>query len=240
MDTTSPPFTSRAAFTLVELLVVISIIIILAGLLFPAFGAAQERAKKVQASNDEQAIINAVKNYSTEYGKMPITSLQANAATDTVYDDKDGATYVNGQLMNILLGKPHDDKGNYGGTAYTYNPRQIVFLEVKGVKDNKAPKNGVVTDLADTANYSRWYDPWGTPYCVWIDADYTNQIENFSGVYSDNDPNGNKQLPIPTTVAVASAGKDQAFGKLSGTASGKAPFAGDKQFLGHDDVISWR
>ncbi len=60
-----------AAFTLIELLVVIAIIIILAGLLYPAYQAAQNQAKRTQAKNDLTQIVTAVNAYYTEYGKYP-------------------------------------------------------------------------------------------------------------------------------------------------------------------------
>src|SRR6266536_5532265 len=60
------------AFTLIELLVVITIIAILIGLLFPAFSAIQNQAKKTQAKNDLTQIVNAVNAFYTEYGKYPL------------------------------------------------------------------------------------------------------------------------------------------------------------------------
>src|SRR5437016_11848696 len=68
-----------SAFTLIELLVVIAIIAILIGLLFPAFSAVQNQAKKTQAKNDLTQIVNAVNAYYTEYGKYPLV------AADTIY-----------------------------------------------------------------------------------------------------------------------------------------------------------
>ncbi len=62
------------AFTLVELLVVITIIIIPMGLLFPAFKGVQDQARRVQAKNDLTQIVTAVNAFYTEYGKYPVTS----------------------------------------------------------------------------------------------------------------------------------------------------------------------
>src|SRR5258707_4370182 len=62
------------AFTLIELLVVIAIIAILIGLLFPAFSAVQNQAKRTQAKNDLTQIVNAVNAYYTEYGKYPLAT----------------------------------------------------------------------------------------------------------------------------------------------------------------------
>ena len=62
------------AFTLIELLVVIAIIAILIGLLFPAFRAVQDQAKRTQAKNDLTQIVNAVNAYYTDYGKYPLVT----------------------------------------------------------------------------------------------------------------------------------------------------------------------
>src|SRR5215813_14592343 len=72
--------TGSGAFTLIELLVVIAIIAILIGLLFPAFRAVQDQAKRTQAKNDLTQIVNAVNAYYTEYGKYPIAG-----TTDTTF-----------------------------------------------------------------------------------------------------------------------------------------------------------
>ena len=69
------------AFTLIELLVVIAIIAILIGLLFPAFRAVQDQARRTQAKNDLTQIVNAVNAYYTDYGKYPL------ATSDTIISD---------------------------------------------------------------------------------------------------------------------------------------------------------
>ncbi len=51
---------TTAAFTLLELMVVIAIIVALAGLLLPAAQSVLDRAKNVQAKNDLTQILTAV------------------------------------------------------------------------------------------------------------------------------------------------------------------------------------
>ncbi|PHR98540.1 MAG: hypothetical protein COA78_26010 [Blastopirellula sp.] len=63
----------RSAFTLVELLVVIGIIGVLAGLILPAIGMARESARRAHCMNNQRQIGVAVANYvsSKKDGRMP-------------------------------------------------------------------------------------------------------------------------------------------------------------------------
>src|SRR6266540_2911024 len=79
----------ECAFTLIELLVVIAIIAILIGLLFPAFRAVQDQAKRTQAKNDLTQIVTAVNAFYTEYGKYPLV-----ADDNTIGPDNSGLMYT--------------------------------------------------------------------------------------------------------------------------------------------------
>ena len=59
------------AFTLIELLIVVSIIGVLAGLGFGAVQGALNSAKRAQARNDVNQVASAVKAYTLEYGRLP-------------------------------------------------------------------------------------------------------------------------------------------------------------------------
>jgi prepilin-type N-terminal cleavage/methylation domain-containing protein len=197
------------AFTLIELLVVIVIISILMGLAFPAFQAVQNQAKKTQAKNDLVQIVSAVNAFYTEYGKYPVTG-----AADVMLGP--GGTTTNDTLF-----------GELRGITSTSNTRQIVFISPPDVKDKANPRSGIATQSTAVNGVSvkigEFVDPWGTPYALGIDADYTNQIE--ANPYGAD--NGAGPLNIRQGVISWSLGKDQSRGK-----NGK--------FTGSDDVISWQ
>jgi len=146
------------AFTLIELLVVIAIIAILIGLLFPAFSAVQNQAKRTQAKNDLTQIVNAVNAYYTEYGKYPLVT------ADTIYGA--GGT-LNADLFYTLRAVA------LGANALdAANPRKIVFISPPDAKDQTNSRSGIKT------SDGQWYDPWGTPYLVEIDGGYNNTVAN--------------------------------------------------------------
>jgi prepilin-type N-terminal cleavage/methylation domain-containing protein/prepilin-type processing-associated H-X9-DG protein len=64
---------NRAAFTLVELLVVITIIGILVALLLPAVQAAREAARQLRCSNNLKQIALGVLDYESQFGMFPIS-----------------------------------------------------------------------------------------------------------------------------------------------------------------------
>src|SRR6266404_4619131 len=97
----SEPMQRRSiqAFTLTELLVVITIIVVLLGLLFPAFQGVQNQAKKTQAKNDLAQIVTAVNAFYTEYGRYPTA-----ATTDASATFGPGGASTNDVLFNELRG----------------------------------------------------------------------------------------------------------------------------------------
>jgi prepilin-type N-terminal cleavage/methylation domain-containing protein len=68
---TDPARGQRRGFTLVELLVVITIIAMLVGLLVPAVLAARNAARKSQCLNNQKQLATAVLNYTTQKQKFP-------------------------------------------------------------------------------------------------------------------------------------------------------------------------
>jgi prepilin-type N-terminal cleavage/methylation domain-containing protein len=111
-------FTHPLGFTLVELLIVIAIIAILAGLAFPAVQGALQSGKKAQARNDVHQLAAAIKAFQLEYGRLPGTGTSDGPAP--------------GDLMTTLT------------SSNSQNPRGIVFFEPKIAKQGKGGLDGTV------------------------------------------------------------------------------------------------
>jgi len=170
---------SAGGFSLVELLVVISIIGLLAGMASVAVPRAIEAGKKSKAKGDLTAIVAAVKAYKQEYGQWPVAKSKMDQATDefgswygpptTESESKD--------LMRILSGDMTVQK-----EGQTMNPKGVRFLE--GAK-------------ADGA----FQDPWGNQYSVKMDTNESGGLEYYgSSATQDN---------IRVTVIAVSLGKNK-------------------------------
>ena len=158
-------FRPQRGFTLIELLVVIAIIAVLAGAGFAVGSAALERARKLAAQNSATAIDQAVNAFFSEYGGFPAdgTVDGEGTAVDTSIETtgEDGVAF-----LNALLGI---DRGS--------NTRGISFLSAKeGKLRGQGGTDGIVYE-EDSGNVRGLYDPWGNPFTVVMDTNYTGFVE---------------------------------------------------------------
>ena len=142
----------QRGFTLVELLIVIGIIIILSGILLPVLIGAGKKADQTKAKAEITTLVNAIKQFESTYGVLPVPNGAGEALTDAEYT----------QLILIL--QAEDTADDASSTALddpantTKNSREIKFLDVVG------NKRGV------------YLDPWDSNYTVYLDTDYNGQI----------------------------------------------------------------
>ena len=206
---------SQAGFTLVETLVVISIVGLLAGLVTVAVPRAMEAGKKAKAKGELTAIVAAVKAYKQEYGRWPC---RAQDYTRSEYycwygpptELEDGKI-----LFRILAG----ENISFSGDPTFMNPKQVRFLE--GVK--------MSTGRRDTTG-GTLVDPWGGQYAVKMDVDESGGVEYFETTGT----NDNVKVSVialsfgagPKNSAVNSAGRQEDPDKI------RTPNC--------DDVFSWR
>ena len=174
-----------SAFTLIELLIVIVIIAILASVAFPVTALVMEQARKAEAKNEVSNLVNAIKMYELEYGKLPFQAGEGGESDlemDTFQDN----------IISVLAGYNVDG----------LNPREKPFYEGKTAKnpDSEKPAGG----MFGSDEQLQLADPWGNEYYIVIDSNYDNIIQDLPGSEGDD---------VRTKVAVWTKGKIDASGE---------------------------
>lgn len=172
----------QQGMTLIEVLVVIAIIGILAGMLFPALAAAKRKAQVAKARKEIQDMKLAIEAFKSQYSIWPMTSaargagvpdftfgtynIGAYAANESDLNPGIGYQSNNSELMFILMSEAH----NTYNPNFANNPQKKVFLN--------PPRDNVADGGAGIGPSRIFLDPWLNPYIITVDANYDGTTQD--------------------------------------------------------------
>lgn len=219
-------------FTLVEMLTVVAIIGILAGLIIPTVVIAQRRGRETQAKSDISGIMTALKQLKSDYNRILLKNGVINGSTAAA--PSNDISTINGTTYETLIAELSVPK-NAGltQTASTrINKRKKVYLD---------PKNGfdpTINYNAGTNAEKLWLDPWGGGYVIYINTSGTQAIQ-LPGTQKDPDHTDTPKT-IATDIAVYSVGPNGEDDKgCNSTLEDCIKKNDDENHKNHDDIASW-
>lgn len=238
------------AFTLVELLTVIAIIAILAGMLLPVISAVKKKALVMRATAEMTDLVTAIQAYDQAYGRFPVSQAEQTAAAagyNGNYDFTYGGTFkgsatpigtpvpaannmvlLNSNVIAILMDYtnfPYNSAIATVNNGHAYNPQSTKFLNAKPSGYTPGQPGQVGAPPGGVDNTLVYRDPWGNPYIITMDLNFDDQCQD--AFYC--------QTHISSTgVGAGTTG----FNGLNSPGFGPGP-TGHDNFMFHGKVMVW-
>lgn len=168
----------RKAFTLVELLVVLGIIVVLLSILLPVIARARERAHAVKCASNMRQIYMACIMYADMLGKLPIPGEPS--PTNHGFEPGSCCAYGNGGLIDFEHGSLWDFLGS------SKSDRMATFM---------CPSDdGLSTGYADREGDRGWYITRNFSYC--FNCEMRGPLEPFINEAAKPPPPGIRMTDI--------------------------------------------
>jgi len=188
MTTKHSPVIPQHAFTVIELLITITITLVLAGLILATSGFVQTKAKRSRAEAEIAAISAALENYKADNGTYPTDAVNGTSNTldaRTMYNPT-AAQYAAASffLYKELSGDPAGNRVPTGKSYFSFKSNMLLPTDqaqaVTAIADPFGNSYGYST--ANQANPSKGYNPtfdlWSTAGGV-AGTDQTKWIRNW-------------------------------------------------------------
>ena len=157
-------------FTLVELLTVIAVIAILAGIAIPVVVGMQSKGRETSARADMNAIKMALTQFKTDYSIFPVAPTTGDTRLKAAYksgDTNDDSTN-DAMIAELTTIQTTPGSGDVPAdvTSFTYNKKKRKYLDAP-------PKP--VTPVVGTKGFMK-LDPWGRRYNIALDTNYDKKL----------------------------------------------------------------
>ncbi len=200
----------QSGFTLVELLVVITIIAILASLAIPVTNAVMKNANTLRIKATMKDLQVAIGHYRTEYNRFPVAISGASGGKDIDPILTNGTN----SIITVLMAATGPDANS------TMNRRNIKFIDLPYAKNTTS--FGVVDPSGGSGGADlKLVDIWGQPYTIYLDSNYDNRITNPDATNVDKRISSKATKYLSSSTGIQSRGPD----KILNT---------------KDDIVSWR
>ena len=162
-------------FTLVELLTVIAVIAILAGIAVPVVVGMQSKGKETSARADMNAIKMALTQFKADYSIFPVAApsgrgdrlLKAAFKSGDTNDDSDNDAMI--AELTMIQTTPGTGNVPQDLTGPTYNKKKRKYLDAPA---KPVTPNSVVGGAAGFMKL----DPWGRRYNIAVDTNYDKKL----------------------------------------------------------------